>query len=308
MMKRGYILMLFLTLLGGMVFGQGPGELTYEAYEFYTKGEFPKAAEIMDRAVVETEDSINAEAWQLRAVIYWQIFVDIDMRSALSDARVVSLISILKSISLDPDKVFFQQSLVLLDRLSNSYYNDAVNATNNLNIDNPKFAENSYLEYKRIKKLSFPDKNFDEKDIQFYKAEATSFATAYRKDRNNNKDLFYLTIEALGKVLKIDSNDYGANYNTAIYYYNEGVYQIETINTQTDIAELIIIEKYSSDRFQEAKPYMLKANYIRTREETLKGLVGIYNVLYDEEKVEYYRSELEKLREANPGNEKAPDK
>lgn len=308
MIKRGYILMLLLTLLGGMVFGQGPGQLTYEAYEYYKNQEYVKAAELIDRAITETEDSVNVESWYLRAGIYYEIFTKIDMKSELSDARVISLISILEAIELDPDKVFFQQSLVLLDRLSTSYYNDAVSATNDLNLDNPKFAENSYLEYKRIQKLAFPDKNFNEKDIKFYKAEATSFAKAYQKDPNINKDLFYLTIEALGKVLKIDSNDYGANYNTAIYYYNEGVYQIETINTQTDITELIIIEKYSADRFKEARPFMLKANEIRTREETLRGLIGIYNVMYDEEKVEYYRAELEKLREANSGNEKAPDK
>ena len=71
---------------------------------------------------------------------------------------------------------------------------------------------------------------------------------------------------------------------------------------------MIIIQKYSSDRFQEAMPYMLKANEIRTREETLRGLVGIYNVIYDEEKVEFYRNELEKLKEVDIRDENAPDK
>jgi len=308
MINRGYILVLIITLLGGMVFGQGPGPLTYEAFEYYNNQEFVRAAELIDRAVVESEDSINSESWQLRAVIYYEIFTKIDNRSELSDARVLSLISVLKSIELDDDKKYFQQSIVLLDRLSTSYFNDAVNATNNLNLDNPKFAENSYLEYKRIQKLAFPEKDFGESDKEFYRAEATSFAKEYQKDPNNKKDLFYLTIEALGKVLEIDSNDYPANYNMAIYYYNEGVYQIETIDTQTDLTELIIIEKYSANRFKEALPYMLKANEIRTREETLRGLIGIYNVQYNEEKVEYYRNELKKLREANPGGENDSDK
>ncbi|RLD27338.1 MAG: hypothetical protein DRI54_01255 [Bacteroidetes bacterium] len=300
--------MLFLTMLAGTVFGQNSGKLTYDSYELYRNGEYKKAAELIDRAIAETEDSISVESWYLRAGIYWGIFNKIDLKSELSDARVVSLISVLEAVELDLDQIYYQQSLVLLEKISTSYYNDAVSATINFNIDNPKFAENSYLEYKRIQKILYPDKNFDEMDVSFYKAEATSFAKAYQVDPSKNKDLFYLTIEALGKVLKIDSNDYGANYNTAIYYYNEGVYQIETIDTQTDITELIIIQKYSSDRFQEAMPYMLKANEIRTREETLRGLVGIYNVIYDEEKVEYYRAELEKLKEVNFGNENAPDK
>ena len=308
MFKRGYILILFFTLLAGLVLGQGPGQLTYEAYEYYTKGEFQKAADLMDRAVVETEDSTNAESWQLRAVIYWEIFAEIDKRSELSEARVLSLISVIKSIELDGEKKYFEQSIRLLDQLSIAYYNDAVVASTNLNLNDPKFAENSYLEYKRIQKLAFPDKNFDEKDKKFYRAEATSFAKEYQKDPDKNKDLFYLTIEALAKVLEIDSNDYPANYNTAIYYYNEGVYQIETIDTNTDVDVLILIQEYSVKQFKLAEPYMLKANEIRTREETLKGLRGIYNVLWDEEKFQYYTEELEKFRENNSGDKNDSDK
>lgn len=298
MIQRGYILVVLLMIIVNTLVGQS--ELTYDSYEYYTKGEYQKAAEIIDRAVVETSDSTNIESWQLRAAIYYEIFVKIDNKSILSDARVISLTSILKSIEYDTEKEFFKQSVNLLDRLSISYYNDAAYATTHLNIDDPKFAENSYQEYKRIQKIAYPDKNFDEKDKSFYKAEATSFAKKYQADIENNKDLFYLTIEALAKVLKIDSNDYGANFNTAIYYYNEGVYQIETIDSQTDMVQLIMIQKYGADMFKESLPYMLKADKIRRREETLRGLRGIYNVLYDDEKFEYYTRELEKFREENP--------
>ena len=86
------------------------------------------------------------------------------------------------------------------------------------------------------------------------------------------------------------------------------MYQIETIDTNTDLNKLILIENYSVKQFKLAEPYMLKANKIRTREETLKGLRGIYNVLYDEEKFQYYTEELEKFREKNSGKEDDSDK
>jgi len=299
MIKRGYILLLILIISVNMVSGQ-TSALTYDSYDYYINNEYQKAAELIDRAVVETEDSTNVEAWQLRAIIYYAIFKVIDNKSVLSDARVVSLISILKSLEYDTEKEYFDQSVRLLDKISLSYYNNAVLATAELNIADPKFAENSYLEYKRIQKIAYPNKNFDEKDKGFYRAEATSFARKYQQDVQNNKDLFYLTIEALEKVLKIDSNDYPANYNTGIYYYNEGVYQIETVDSQTDLTQLVIIQEYGVQMFKEALPYMLKADRIRRREETLKGLRGIYNVLYENEKFEYYTRELEKFRENNP--------
>ena len=298
MIKRGYILILLLIIIVNTVNAQSA--LTFESFDYYNKSEYQKAAELIDRAVVETEDSLNIESWQLRAIIYWNIYRNIDERSVLSDSRVKSLISILKSIEFDTEKAYFNQSIDLLERISSSYYNDAVYATTHLNMNDPKFAENSYIEYKRIQKIAYPGKNFNEKDIDFYMAESTSFARKYQADIENNKDMFRLTIEALQKVLKIDSNQYGANYNMAIYYYNEGVYQIETIDSQTDLTKLILIEQYGVEMFKESLPYMLIADKIKRREETLKGLRGIYNVLYEDEKFEYYTRELEKFRENNP--------
>lgn len=297
MTKRGYILAVFLTIVVGTVFGQSP--LTYESYEYYRKAEYKKAAEIIDRSVVETEDSLNAESWQLKAVIYYEIFTKIDKKSSVSEARLISLHAVLQSLELDVDKTYFDKNVILLDRLSTTYYNDAVNATNNLDADNPKFAENSYLEYKRLQLLAYPNKNYDEQDKDFYRAEATSFAKKYQSDPMRYRDLFHLTIEALDKVLQIDSNDLAANYNTAIYYYNEGVYNIESIDTRTDINKLLIIQEYGFKMFKSALPYMLKAHKIKPREETFRGLIGIYNVLYDTEKFEYYNNELEKFREKN---------
>jgi tetratricopeptide (TPR) repeat protein len=297
MIYRGNILILILLLFSGSLVAQSP--LTYESYEYYRKGEYKKAAEIIDRSVVETEDSANAESWQLKAVIYYEIFTKLDKKNPGSKARLQSLNAVLKSIDLDGDQNFYEKNIILLDRIATSYYNDAVNATNNLDVNNPKFAENSYLEFKRLQKIAYPDKNFDENDKEFYRAEATSFAKKYQSDPLNYKDLFHLTIESLEKVLAIDSNDLGANYNIAVYYHNEGVYNVEKIDTRVEIEVLVIIQTYGVKMFKAALPYMLKAHELNPREETFRGLIGIYNVLYEEEKVEYYTKELEKFREQN---------
>jgi hypothetical protein len=297
MIKRSYILILLLIIIVNTVRSQS--ELTYEAYDFYQNDEYLKAAELLDQAI-ETEDSLYAITWQFRAVVFWHIYEVNDEKSVLSEARVFALISVLKSIEYDAEKEHFDQSIRLLDRIANAYYNDAVNATMNLNANDPKFAENSYLEFKRIKKIAHPGFNFNESDINFYNALSTALNRVYDEDREQNKDLFNLNIESLNKVLAIDSNNYGANYNMAIYYYNEGALRIRTIDSQVDFMLLTIIQEYSVKMFKNSLPFMLKANSIRHRKESVKGLRGIYNALYDYEKVDYYSRELEKFDEENP--------
>jgi hypothetical protein len=299
MIKRDYILILLLIIIVNTVRAQS--EIIYNAYDYWDNGngDFLKAAELLDQAI-ETDDSLFVDTWQLRAIVYWEIYKVNDNRSVLSDARVFSLISILKSLEIDTEKVYFNQSIEILDRIAVSYYNDAVYATMNLNANDPKFAENSYFEYKRIKKISHPGINLDKSDIDFYNALSTALARVYDEDREQNKDLFTLNIEALNNVLAIDSNNYGANYNMAIYYYNEGALRIQTIDSQVDFMLLSIIQEYSVKMFKNSLPYMLKANEIKHRRESVKGLRGIYNALYDYEKVDYYSRELKKFDEENP--------
>jgi hypothetical protein len=297
MIKRAYILILLLLIIITSVDGQS--SLTYDAFDYHNNKEYLKAAELINRAIIETDDSLFTETWQLRAIIYWDIYVNIDNRSVLSDARVFSLISVLQSIENDAEKQYFDQSIKLLDRIALTYYNDAAFTTMNINVNDPKFAENSYLEFKRIKKIAHPGFNFDESDINFYNALSTTFARAYDDDPKNNKDLFKLNIDALNEVLAVDSNNYGANYNMAIYNYNEGAVRVETIDSQVDFAQLLIIEEYSVNMFKKSLPFMLKANKLRHRKESIKGLVGIYTALHDYEKAEYYSRELRKLEEDN---------
>ncbi len=295
MIKRAYILLGLFILLANISFAQSPG--TVKAYELYTKGEYVLAAETIDLAVKEVEGINDPLAWQLRAIINYELFAKIEGKNSLSESRVKSLASALHSMGLDSDKKHYQQNILILDKISISYYNDAVAATNDIDPTNPQFAENSFKEYVRIQRIAHPDNDLEPKEIAFFLAQATSFGKKYQSDPVANFRYFDLTLESLMKVLQIDSSDYRANYNLAIYYYNEGVYKIESINSVTPFTDIIIIEKESIELFKDALPYMLRAHSLKNREDTYKGLKGIYRSLNDMEKFDQYSKELDEFLE-----------
>lgn len=264
-----------------------------KAYELYTQGEYVLASNAIDQAVKEKEAVDDALAWQLRAIIYFEIFSRIEQKSNVSESRVISLQSALRSMELDEEKKFYDQNILILDKLSNSYYNDAVKALNPMDPDNPFFAKSSFDEFVRLQKIAHPDIDLSGKTIDFYRAQATAFGNLYQSNPIMYEGFYELTLESLQDALKLDSMNYGANYNLAIYLFNEGVYKIETINSIIDIRDIVLIEKEGVDLFKQAEPYMLRAHELRPREETLKGLKLIYRSLNDIDKYEYYSNELD---------------
>lgn len=298
MIKRSYILSIVFVLMTSLSFAQSPSLV--KAYELYTKGEYALASKSIDQAVEEEEGINDPLAWQLRAIIYYEMFVRVDEKDNISESRVISLQSALRSMELDGDKEFYDQNILILDKLANSYFNDAVITLKNMDPNNPFFAKSSFDEYIRIKKIAYPDLDLDEKKIDFYRAQATAFGNIYLSDPVASEKFYNLTLESLHSALDLDSMNYGANYNLAIYLYNEGAYKIESINSVIDIKTLIFIQKDGIELFKEALPYMLRAHELRPREETLKGLKLIYRSLNDLEKYEYYSNELELFLENKP--------
>jgi hypothetical protein len=79
----------------------------------------------------------------------------------------------------------------------------------------------------------------------------------------------------------------------AINLYNEGARNIELLDNEAQIPTLVKVQAISIELFKEALPFMLKAHELNPeREETLKGLRGIYLSLNDEEEANIYRDLL----------------
>jgi tetratricopeptide (TPR) repeat protein len=99
------------------------------------------------------------------------------------------------------------------------------------------------------------------------------------------------------KVLELDPNNYRANYNLGIFYYNSAVAIINDMPVDEDLDKMMKVQDECVEIFKKAEPYMLKAESLDPRKiETLEGLSGIYFALNEPEKSNAYKEKIAQLK------------
>lgn len=105
-----------------------------------------------------------------------------------------------------------------------------------------------------------------------------------------------LAKSSYNKVLELDPNNIGANYNMGILYYNQAVNLINQSDYDLDIVALSDIQDNSIKLFKESLPFMEKAYSLDPRrKETLLGLSGIYFSLNEFDKSNMFKLKLEEI-------------
>lgn len=298
MIKKWYILVVIvLSSLAGVA----QPRISIEALVKCNNGELDAAQSLIDSAITMPEGKIDALTWTYRGYIYKAVYKAGEKSDKNSPARETSVTSYKTSIGIAGSGETFDQSVQGVTYLSKTYYNDAVRA---LNEKDHEQALKNYGEFKEVK--SFLDENYDFKseDIKFYNVLASSvYSVIYDEDRTKNEEFFNKAIEAYGVVLNLDSNDYNANYNTAVLYYNMGVNKIKSLDPESPIPIIVGTQDECVVLFKKALPFMLKAYELNPRRrEVLIGLSGIYFSLNDIEQSNHYNKLLEELDKTNGTN------
>jgi hypothetical protein len=291
-MKKQWYILVVLVLSSVAAFAQP--RLTLIAMAHCNKGQLDSAQLYIDEAITLEEGANDAQSWTYRGYIYKAIYKANERSDPNSPARMTSIDSYKKSIALLNEGLSQEQSLQGITYLSKTYYNDAVRA---LNAKKPEQAIKNYAEFKEIKAYIEPAHNFKEEDIRFYNIIASSVYTViYDADREEKAAFFDKAIEAYKTVLQLDSNDYNANYNTGVLYYNKGVNNIKGLDPEAPIPIIVGTQDECVVLFKKALPYMLKAyNLNPKRREVLIGLSGIYFSLNEIDKSNHYNKLLEEV-------------
>jgi len=265
-----------------------------QARRAYQEKDYTEAKRLIEDAMKDPELALDAYAWLIRGYIYKDIYKNVDNGNPSSLAREGALEYAMKAMELDTtrDQVFFSDGYKLYDHLAKTYYNDAARAMNLMD------HESAVLFFDRFKETVLnlsPDADLDVKEVEFYNALATVYTKLYNDDRVQ-LEYFKKAIATYQKVLYIDNENYGANYNMATMWYNRGVYNIKLISPDNDIPSINKIQQVSKEFFFQALPFMLKAyEQNPKRKEILIGLEGIYYSLQDLEKSEFYKTKHTEL-------------
>lgn len=163
---------------------------------------------------------------------------------------------------------------------------------------------NNYIEDGKLKDLEATlDKAIlqDNKNLDLKITLAIVCEKLFETQGNNSK--YFDKAEKLYKdIIRSDSNNWKANYNLGIMYYNKAVNIIDKLDPDTDIKEINAVQEKCAVIFKQSLPYMLKANTIDpTKVEVWEGLAGIYFGLNEYEKSNFYKKKAEELakRKAN---------
>ncbi len=251
---------------------------------------------LSDSACLHSPESTHHYAWYARAFVYKEKFKRTDSLNIYSPWRETALLSLRKSMELDTKGENATQVPILLEYLSNTYH---AQLSECLDFFTPLRETDCGMLWNKFEETQQMLGN-EERLIQHRKDYYFTFADRHMVLYEQNPALYAFELEkafeCYTEILKMDPLDYKANYNTAIYYYNQGVTIIGSFNESTTLEELIALQESSIGLFRKSLPFMLKAQELRPdRQETLKGLYIIYRALSEEDKSFFYKSELEKL-------------
>lgn len=263
-----------------------------EALRKYQAGDLAGARVLVDEAVVSTQHAANAEAWLLRGFVYKDIYKAKSGTREADAARDSALVSLYRTLVIDRDSTYRDNALQAYDFLSRSCYNEAAKALGE-GLDTR--AVELFDAYRESVLRVRPETDLRARSAEFANALGTLYTKRFNEDRTRT-EWFERATETYQGVLRIDPENYGANYNLATLFYNMGVYRIRALQAEADLITMQQVQEVAREYFQLALPFMLKAHDMNPgRRETLLGLEGIYYSLQDEMNSERFRELYEAL-------------
>lgn len=156
--------------------------------------------------------------------------------------------------------------------------------------------ERYYTRYKALNAKLEPNKDYNAQDAEFYKNMARGCRQIFDRAPESNLVYFEKSNDYYRQALELIPDDFQANYNIAVNYYNHGVHKIRKIDHTTEIFELIRIQDECIALFKQALPYMRNAHRLQPEHrKTLGGLMAIYRSLSDNLQAQSYQEQLETL-------------
>lgn len=254
------------------------------------------AKSAVDSAFMSAEVRKDAQAWYYRAFVYYELAKK-EKFLMNSPYRDTSLNSIRISNLLKPEQTVKDATNQILKKHSETYYNMSIKLLyDSLSCDRSAMA---YKKHKELYLLMDSMFDFKAKDIEYYNGVGAHFSELF--GANTTKTEFGECGKlALMKVLDLDPKNISATFNLGIIYYNQGVNLINSMDIDTPLDKLEIIQDNSTKLFKQSLPFMSKVYQLDPKnQKALEGLRQIYQALNDTEKSLEFNKKLEDVKKGN---------
>jgi tetratricopeptide (TPR) repeat protein len=306
MSGRNYILTLIVLCLSLVSLAQ-PGPLAIKAAKLADSGDLIGAQNVIELAL-ESEEAKEAWTWYVKGFILKEIFVEIDNGNVYSKNRELAVESIVKAQELDDENAYSKDIRNALEFLAKTYFNHSVDQHETLDPEMMEGSEAFFVKFKETYLLADPMFDLSSYSVDYYNGLAKSYEKVHAM-RSNDQEYIDASIRYYKLALTLAPENYHANYNTAINYYNLAVNRIKKIDHQTEIIELLMIQEECLILFRQSLPHMLKAHKQNPkRKETLTGLMAIYRAMNEYDKSDGYKNALADLIRNGDIRQDSPEK
>lgn len=252
------------------------------------------AKQAIDSVFRAKEAYTDPQAWYFRSFVYYELSKK-DKNSLISPDRDSSIVYAKRSLALKPDAEQKGVVLEILKRHSSSYFNLCKRfLEDSLNYDK---SVKSYNMYKQLYAMTDSTFNFKAKDVEFYSAAGSRFTEMFNSN-SSKSEYGEVAKVALMKVLDLDPKNVSASVNLGIIYYNQGVNLINSMDIDTPLDKLEIIQDNSAKLFKQSLPFMNRVYELDPKNvKALESLSRIYHALNDAAKADEFNAKLEQAKQ-----------
>ena len=290
-----FLFFLLLILICSPVVNAQSSTIHYDAALNYMQKNNVDSAKIeIDLQMQNVDVQLDPENWYLEGFIYKELYKKYENENFNSPYRAKSLNSFKKSLKLDTVIARTKTTKELIRYLAGRFYNDAV-----LTLDSSNYLTSilCYEQYRDAALILDSILDIKKKDIEFNLALGTIYVEIYNSDKIKNLQFFNLTRDTYMKILNWDPNNYTANYDLGLLYWNKGVHLMNNIDYELNLDSVMQVQNYSVSIFKESLPFAQKAYEMEPkREETLIVLSGIFYSLNDFPKSKAFDAILKDLQ------------
>ncbi|MBP7808051.1 MAG: hypothetical protein KA163_02045 [Bacteroidia bacterium] len=254
------------------------------------------AKSAVDSAFMSAEVRKDPQAWYYRAFVYYELAKK-DKFNLNSAYRDTSINSILISNTLKPEQTVLDANNQIIKKHAETYYNMCIKYLyDSLNYER---SNSAYKKYKEHYSSVDSTMDFKAKDIEYYNGVGAHYSELFGQNTAKSEYGEYGKL-ALMKVLDLDPKNISATFNLGIIYYNQGVNLINSMDLDTPLDKLEVIQDNSTKLFKQSLPFMSKVYQLDPKnQKALEGLRQIYQALNDTEKSLEFNKKLEDAKKGN---------
>lgn len=308
MINRVYISTLLLLVVHFVGFSQVKNKYCiYDqvALEKYGDGDFESAKTYIDSALLMCDElKSDPYAYHIQGFTYFNLYKAQQLDDPYSEYRSKAFHAFLKSNEFDQSGEFREKNNVSLRNICIRIQNDIARSMDTLNYKEALKLNNLYHEYVSLSGVSL---DLQQHDISFNNMIGNIYVQLFNNNKEGRRNFVDSAATYYNKALALDTLGFEANKNLGYLYHNLSIDIILNMDPEDDILTMYEKQEESSKLGLQSLPYLKRAHEMRPKNKTvLYGLAGIYFMLHETEKSDFYRGLYDQLSKESDGEDLTP--